>query len=109
MTSNDIFQLTLYLVVLVACVKPLGQYMARVLDGTATFLAPVERIFYRAAAVDSQAPMTWTAYAGAFLLFNLLWLFNHVLSASLSVILVSKLFPFLDNGSVVGFSLSLFF
>ena len=72
MTSNDIFQLTLYLVVLVACVKPLGQYMARVLDGTATFLAPVERIFYRAAAVDSQAPMTWTAYAGAFLLFNLL-------------------------------------
>ncbi len=39
MTSNAILQQGLYLVVLLACVKPLGLYMARVYSGKAPFLA----------------------------------------------------------------------
>ena len=46
-------QLALYMVILLLLVKPLGAYMARVYGGERTFLhpilAPVERMFYRAA------------------------------------------------------------
>ena len=50
--------------------------MARVYSGERTFLhpvlAPVERLFYRAAAVKPDAEMTWKTYAVALLVFNLL-------------------------------------
>ena len=50
--------------------------MARVYSGERTFLhpvlAPVERLFYRAAAVKPDAEMTWKTYAAALLVFNLL-------------------------------------
>lgn len=72
MTSNAILQLGLFLVVLVLCVKPLGRYMAEVLEGTRTFLfGPVERFLYRLAGVDPHAGMTWTTYSFALLAFNL--------------------------------------
>ena len=52
--------------------------MARVYSGQRTFLhpvlAPVERLFYRAAAVKPDAEMTWKTYAVAMLVFNLLGL-----------------------------------
>ena len=73
MTANSFLQLSFYLVVLVLCVKPLGRYMADVLEGTRTFLfGPIERWLYRLAGVDPDAGMPWTTYAGAFLIFNLL-------------------------------------
>ncbi len=73
MTANSFLQLSFYLVILVLCVKPLGRYMAGVLEGTRTFLfGPVERLIYRLAGVDPNVGMPWTTYAGAFLLFNLL-------------------------------------
>ena len=73
MTANSFLQLSFFLVVLVLCVKPLGRYMAEVLEGTRTlFLGPVERRLYRLAGVDPYAGMPWTTYAGAFLVFNLL-------------------------------------
>ncbi|MBY0505893.1 MAG: potassium-transporting ATPase subunit KdpA [Bryobacteraceae bacterium] len=71
MSGSDLFQICLYLAVLLACVVPVGAYMARVLDGSLTFLGPMERLFYRVSGVDPAAPMTWTAYAGVLLWFNL--------------------------------------
>ena len=69
MTGNSFLQLSFYLVVLVMCVKPLGRYMADVLEGTRTFLfGPIERWLYRLAGVDPDAGMPWTTYAGAFLI-----------------------------------------
>jgi len=74
MTANGYVQLTLYLIVLLALVKPLGAYMARVYDGPSTpldrVLGPVERLLYRLAGVDPTDGMTWKRYAVAMMLFN---------------------------------------
>ena len=71
-------QLALYMVILLLLVKPLGAYMARVYGDERTFLhpilAPVERVFYRAAGVNPEAEMSWQVYALAVLVFNLLGL-----------------------------------
>ena len=76
MSTLDWLQPVVYLVALLLLVKPLGGFMARVYGGERTFLhpvlAPVERLFYRAAAVKPDAEMTWKTYAAALLVFNLL-------------------------------------
>jgi K+-transporting ATPase ATPase A chain len=51
MTTNGILQIALYLVVLVALVKPLGSYMTKVYEGEPCGLdrivGPVERLIYQ--------------------------------------------------------------
>jgi len=73
--TNILVQCGLYLVVLLALAKPLGEFMARVLTGDRTFLTPVlgwlERLTYKASGVDPKQEMKWTQYALAALLFNL--------------------------------------
>jgi K+-transporting ATPase ATPase A chain len=75
MAANLLLQCALYIAVLVALAKPLGEFMARVLAGERTFLTPVlgwaERLAYRLAGVDPAREMPWTGYAVAALLFNL--------------------------------------
>ncbi|NIE60400.1 MULTISPECIES: potassium-transporting ATPase subunit KdpA [unclassified Burkholderia] len=74
MVASAGFQVGLFLVVLIALVKPLGLYMARVADGEVPLLAsigrPVERWIYRAAGVDPTVEMSWKTYAVALLLFS---------------------------------------
>ena len=74
MTTNDWMQLTLYLAVLVAFVKPLGAYMARVYQGEPCgldrALGWLERLIYRVSGIDPTEEMTWKRYAVALLLFN---------------------------------------
>ncbi|MBN3842689.1 potassium-transporting ATPase subunit KdpA [Burkholderia sp. Ac-20349] len=74
MVASAGFQVGLFLVVLIALVKPLGLYMARVADGDAPLLSaigrPVERWIYRAAGIDPKAEMNWKTYALALLLFS---------------------------------------
>jgi len=78
MTANGSLQLGLYLLVLVALVKPLGWYMARVYEGKPCgldrALGPLERLLYRLCGVRPDQEMGWKAYAVAMLLFNLLGL-----------------------------------
>jgi potassium-transporting ATPase potassium-binding subunit len=77
-TGNTWLQIGLYLGVLVLLSKPLGSYMARVYEGKVVLeraLGPVERLFYRAAAVSRDAEMTWQRYAVAMLVFNTAGLF----------------------------------
>ena len=68
------FQILLFLLVLVALVKPLGAYMARVYEGERTWparlLGPLERLIYRGAGVDPAAESTWQRYAATALLAN---------------------------------------
>jgi K+-transporting ATPase ATPase A chain len=75
MTLNGWLQLGLYFVILIALVKPLGTYMARVYEGESTFLdriaGPIERLIYRLSGVRPQDEMNWKTYAVAVLLFNL--------------------------------------
>jgi potassium-transporting ATPase potassium-binding subunit len=74
MTANGIFQLVLYLVVLIALAKPLGTYMARVYQnqpfGLDKALGWLERLIYRLAGVRPTEEMGWKTYALAMLLFN---------------------------------------
>ncbi len=75
MTSNGLLQFVLYLGVLLACVKPLGFYMAKVYSGSAPLLdrigGPLERLLYRLCGVDKSVEMTWRQYALAVLTFSL--------------------------------------
>jgi potassium-transporting ATPase potassium-binding subunit len=75
MTANGIFQLTLYVVVLLLLAKPLGAFMARVyegrpcgLDGTLGWL---ERLIYKVSGIRPREEMGWKTYAATMLLFNL--------------------------------------
>jgi K+-transporting ATPase ATPase A chain len=74
MTSSGLFQIGLYLVVLVAFVKPLGAYMAHVYEGRAVLLDrvlnPVERFLYRLFGIRPEQEMDWKTYAFALLLFS---------------------------------------
>ena len=76
MTANSWIQLALFLGALVALAKPLGSYMARVLEGKPCGLDRAlgwcERGVYRLAGVDPQQEMGWRTYAFAVMAFNLL-------------------------------------
>ena len=76
MTGQGLLQLAVYVVVLVALVKPLGAYMAAVFRGERTFLSPVlgpvERLIYRVSGVDPAQESDWKRYAFSVLLVNLL-------------------------------------
>lgn len=83
MNQNNLLQIGIYLAVLLACVKPLGWYMARVYEGKtpglARLLAPLERLIYRLSGVDSLAEMTWKRYAHGVLLVSFvsfLWVYS---------------------------------
>jgi len=66
----------LLLVVLLACVKPLGLYMANIFDGRPIrplrALGECERGIYRLCGIDAAAEMSWKQYALCLLLFNAL-------------------------------------
>jgi K+-transporting ATPase ATPase A chain len=72
------FQISLYVVVLVALGKPLGAYMARVYEGRPCgldrVLGPFERLLYRVCGVNPDAESGWKGYASALLAFNLVGL-----------------------------------
>ena len=69
--DNEMLQVIMYFVVLLACIKPLGAYMARVYEGKARWLVALERGFYRLSGVDESREMGWKEYAAAVLMFNL--------------------------------------
>ncbi|HEX4376933.1 MAG TPA: potassium-transporting ATPase subunit KdpA [Steroidobacteraceae bacterium] len=73
MSTNGWWQMILFVLVLLALVKPLGSYMAGVFDGSARVLrfgGPVERCIYRLCRIDPAAGMPWQHYALALLVFN---------------------------------------
>ncbi len=75
MNTYEWLQTIIFFVLLLALVKPLGAFMARVFQGEQTFLSPVltpcESLIYRVCGVNKDEEMGWQRYAGAMLLFNL--------------------------------------
>ena len=75
MTANAMFQLAIYLIVLLALAKPLGAYMARVYEGRPCGLNGVfgwlERLIYKLSGGRPAEEMGWKTYAATMLLFNL--------------------------------------
>src|SRR5450759_4313227 len=78
MDANTMFGVLLvaFLGILVLCVKPLGSYIADVMEGRPNFAlrtgGRVEGHLYRLCGVDSREEMSWKQYAIALLLFNVL-------------------------------------
>lgn len=71
----SIAQYVLFIAVVVALVKPVGGYMARVFERQPTFLDfaldPAERFIYKVTRVDAAREMTWREYAVSFVVFSL--------------------------------------
>ncbi|HEX3843218.1 MAG TPA: potassium-transporting ATPase subunit KdpA [Steroidobacteraceae bacterium] len=74
MTGQALGLLALYLLIALLCVKPLGLYMANVLEGRPIWPlragVGLERLVYRLCGIDPAAQMTWKHYAVALLVFN---------------------------------------
>jgi K+-transporting ATPase ATPase A chain len=67
-------QYALFLIIVLALVKPVGAYLARVFTGKRTFLdralVPIERAIYTLSAIDPDRRMSWPEYARAFVFFG---------------------------------------
>jgi K+-transporting ATPase ATPase A chain len=76
MTTNGILQIVVFFLVVLAFVKPLGIYIAKVFAGEKTFLHPVlrpiERLCYALGGVDESVEQRWTQYTGSLLAFSVI-------------------------------------
>ena len=79
MTINGWSQIAIFFLLILACAKPLGTFIATIIEGKRNFLSPilgpVERLIYRICGVardDKGEPeeQHWTRYAGALLAFS---------------------------------------
>ena len=79
MSTNDYIQCFIYMAVLLLLAKPLGIYMARVVEGESRvnrWFKPVEFFIYKVCGVNpARAEMNWKTYAVAFMAFNALGIF----------------------------------
>jgi K+-transporting ATPase ATPase A chain len=76
MTFESAALIAVFLLAALACVKPLGTYIANVMEGQPIWPlragASIERLFYRLGGVDATREMGWKQYAVALLVFNAL-------------------------------------
>src|SRR5277367_1453189 len=74
MTANGWLQSLIFFALLLAFMRPLGIYIARVLAGERTFLSPVlqpvERFIYKLSGIRPENEMNWREYSVALLLFS---------------------------------------
>ncbi len=74
MSANGWLQFVIFSLVLLLTVRPVGAYLARVLEGERTWLDPVlrpaERLIYKLCGVKSDREMNWREYAFAMLGFS---------------------------------------
>ena len=97
MTTNQILQYVLYLILLAVPAIFLGKYIARIAKGQRTFLspvfAPVEKGIYKLLRIDPEEEMGWKKYALSAVWFNVfgfgfLFLFQ----------MIQKILPFNPQG-----------
>jgi potassium-transporting ATPase potassium-binding subunit len=75
MSTHAWLLLGLYLVLLLLAAKPLGSYIANVMEGRGLAVrlgGPIESVLYRLCGVRRDEEMSWLNYALAILLFNVL-------------------------------------
>jgi potassium-transporting ATPase potassium-binding subunit len=74
MTAVGVFQIALFLGLILVCAKPLGAYMATVFEGRRTFMHPVlrwlEALTYKAAGIREDVEQRWTQYTASLLSFS---------------------------------------
>ncbi|MFL6667721.1 MAG: potassium-transporting ATPase subunit KdpA [Burkholderia ambifaria] len=75
MNANNLLQILLFIVVLLAAAVPVARYLTGVMDGSSRVVrvfGPLERVLYRIAGVDAGTEMNWKQYAIATIAFNAL-------------------------------------
>ena len=72
MSNHAWILLGLFLVVLLLTVKPLGTYIANVMEGRFRLAGKIESPIYRLCGIRQDEEMGWLKYAFAILLFNVL-------------------------------------
>ena len=72
MSSHAWIMLGLFMAVLLLTVKPLGTYIAEVMEGRFKPCGSIERTLYRLCGIREDEEMGWLKYAFAILLFNVL-------------------------------------
>jgi K+-transporting ATPase ATPase A chain len=76
MTPQSLLLIAIFLAAALVCVKPLGLYIANVMEGKPVWAlrvgAGIESLIYRLGGVDPVAEMGWKQYAIALLVFNAL-------------------------------------
>jgi K+-transporting ATPase ATPase A chain len=106
MTANGWLQIAVFFALIIACAKPLGLFITRVMEGGKTFLSPVlgpvERLIYRVCGVGTDAQgqpeeQHWTRYAGALLAFSM---FSALLLYAIQRL--QALLPFNPQGFTAG-------
>jgi K+-transporting ATPase ATPase A chain len=74
MSANGWLQFAIYSLILLLTVRPVGIYLARVLEGERTWLDPVlrpiERLIYKLSGIKADQEMNWREYAFAVLGFS---------------------------------------
>ncbi|OSS41158.1 Potassium-transporting ATPase A chain [Desulfurella amilsii] len=74
MQIADIVEFVVFVVLLTALVKPLGNYITKVFEGEKTFLSPVfqpiENLIYKVSGIDPSHEMDWKEFAISMLIFN---------------------------------------
>jgi K+-transporting ATPase ATPase A chain len=74
MSANGWLQFAIFSAILLASVRPVGIYLARVLEGERTWLTPVlrpiERLIYKLCGIKADQEMNWREYAYALLGFS---------------------------------------
>jgi K+-transporting ATPase ATPase A chain len=74
MSVNGWLQFAVFSLILLASVRPVGIYLARVLEGERTWLTPVlrpiERLIYKLCGIKAEQEMNWREYAYALLGFS---------------------------------------
>ena len=77
--TRFVLLLVLFLAVLVLCTKPLGSYVADVMEGRPNFTVRLggrfEALIYRICGIEPGREMAWSEYAIALLVFNILGAF----------------------------------
>jgi K+-transporting ATPase ATPase A chain len=75
MSLLEMLQIVVYFAVLIACIPPLGGYMAKVFAGERTLLTPmirpVESAIYRLSGVNPDEEQNWKSYTTTLVTFNI--------------------------------------
>jgi len=107
MQIYDIVEFIIFIVLVTALVKPLGNYMAKVFEGEKTFFSsifqPIENLIYKLSSIDPYYEMNWKEFAISMLIFNAIGLFV------LFLILICQQFLPLNPQHFKGFNLDLAF
>ncbi len=74
MTVNGWLQIAIFFALILVCAKPLGSFIATIVEGRRNFLTPilgpVERLIYKVCGITETEEQHWTRYAGALLAFS---------------------------------------